>query len=163
MTALTDPSASMMTALRRTNGMLTEMEQLLEQQYSYLLSRDLTALERESSRLMGLIEELAIDADQRDQALKSRGLTTNAVGMEQLLAGLSADCQDEGRALWMAIRKRMVSCREMNLMNGRLQGRLKSATTRLVELFWGTSVANPSYNQGGQLDRPSHPRNIVRA
>jgi hypothetical protein len=38
MTALMDPSVSMMTALRRTNEMLSEMEQLLEQQYSYLLS-----------------------------------------------------------------------------------------------------------------------------
>lgn len=162
MTVLTDSSASIMTALRQTNGLLIQMEQLLEQQYSYLLSRDMISLEQECSRLAELIEKLGVDAAQRNQALISRGLTLDGIGMEQLLIGLSADCQDEGRQLWMAIRKRMVNCREMNQMNGRLQRRLKSANTRLAELFWGHAVANPSYNQGGQLERPSPPRNIGR-
>ncbi|MCK5893235.1 MAG: flagellar protein FlgN [Endozoicomonadaceae bacterium] len=162
MTALTDSSVSIMTAFRQTNGLLIQMEQLLERQYSYLLSRDMISLEQECRRLTELLEELGVDAAQRNQTLTSRGLTLDGVGMEQLLTGLSADCQDEGRQLWIAIRKRMVNCRDMNQMNGRLQRRLKSANTRLAELFWGYAVANPSYNQGGQLERPSSLRNIGR-
>ena len=158
----TAPDA-MLSALRQTNRLLTQMEQLLEQQYQYLLSRDMVALEQESSRLSGLITELEIDASQRSQRLTSQGLTADMAGMNQWLAGLPAEVQEDARELWTTIRKQMVRCREMNLMNGRLQGRLRSATARLVELFWGNSVAQPGYNQGGQLERASCPRNIDRA
>ncbi|GAA4649543.1 hypothetical protein GCM10023116_18170 [Kistimonas scapharcae] len=159
----TTASDSTLTALRQTNRLLTRMEQLLEQQYQYLLARDMASLEQESSRLSGLIEELETDASQRNQLLTSQGLTTDMAGMNQWITGLPAEVQDDARELWTTIRKQMVRCREMNLMNGRLQGRLRSATARLVELFWGNSVAQPGYNQGGQLERASRPRNIDRA
>ncbi len=158
----TAPDATL-SALRQTNRLLSQMEQLLEQQYQYLLSRDMVSLEQESSRLSGLIEELEVDTSRRNQHLASQGLTADMAGMNQLITGLSADVQDDARELWTTIRKQMVRCREMNLMNGRLQGRLRSATAKLVELFWGNSVALPGYNQGGQLERASRPRNIDRA
>lgn len=159
----TTTSDATLSALRQTNRLLTRMEQLLEQQYQHMLTRNMVSLEQESSRLSGLIEELEIDTSQKKQFLTSQGLTADVAGMNRWIDGLPAEVQEDARELWATIMKQMVRCREMNLMNGRLQGRLRSATTRLVELFWGHSITGVGYNQGGQLERTSHPRNIDRA
>ncbi|MTI13475.1 flagellar protein FlgN [Sansalvadorimonas verongulae] len=138
------------------------LESTLLAQHRYLLERNMVEVENSANQLRVYVDRIRLNAHRRNQQLVSAGLSADDAGMRQHIQSLPEVQKITTEQLWQDLEARVGRCRELNIVNGRLQGRLRVVTSKLLELLWG-QLPGRSYNRSGQLNQLAVPKGISDA
>ena len=138
------------------------MESTLLAQHRYLLERNMPEVESSASQLRVYVDRIRLNAHRRSQQLIKAGYTANDSGMRHHIQTLPEEQQATVEQLWQDLQTRVGRCRELNIVNGRLQGRLRAVTSKLLELLWG-QMPGRAYNRNGQMSKFTVPKSISDA
>ena len=138
------------------------LESALLAQHRYLLERNMVEVERSSKQLRVYVDRIRLNTHRRNQQLIGTGLTADDAGMRQHIQSLPQAQKATTEQLWQDLEARVGRCRELNIVNGRLQGRLRAVTSKLLELLWG-QIPGRSYNRSGQMNKLAMPKGISDA
>ena len=138
------------------------LESTLLAQHRYLLERNMVEVENSASQLRVYVDRIRLNAHRRSQQLLNAGLVVDDSGMRQHIQTLPEEQQATVEQLWQDLQARVGRCRELNIVNGRLQGRLRAVTSKLLELLWG-QMPGRAYNRNGQMSKFAVPKSISDA
>ncbi len=141
-------------AIEQLKTLLLKERELLEQ-------RKLEGMQEVVSQKDYLLGNLSFSAKQREQLLRSVGLTTDLTGWEAFL-GRDATT----RTLipeWQILTQQFIECKTANEINGKMINRSKQTLSHLLNLIRG-QVATPSlYTQKGATTNHSSTHTVAKA
>ncbi|WP_281647150.1 flagellar protein FlgN [Parendozoicomonas sp. Alg238-R29] len=138
------------------------LESALLAQHRHLLERNMVEVESSAQQLRVYVDRIRLNAHRRNQQLISGEFTADETGMRHYISSLSGSHKKNAEQLWQDLEARVGRCRELNIVNGRLQGRLRAVTSKLLEMIWG-QIPGRAYNCTGQMDKISTPKSISDA
>src|SRR3954468_20469098 len=108
-------TSSITTILRDEQRLITTLVDLMKQEQQFLVSADSDGLNAITPQKSALVQQAAVLAAQRHQALAAAGHPATEAGMEQWLAGSN----DAGAgAAWRVLLERTREAKELNRING---------------------------------------------
>jgi flagella synthesis protein FlgN len=108
---------SPITTLRDEQQLITSLVALMKQEQQFLVSADGDGLATITPQKAALVQQMALLASQRHQALGVAGCAASEAGMQ---AWLASDGNDAVRILWRALLERTGEAKELNRVNGML-------------------------------------------
>lgn len=151
---LRDMLAQDSNAIQQLKALLIKERELLEQ-------RELEGMQEIVSQKDHLLGNLSYTAKQREQLLRSVGLTTD-------LAGWKAFLERDALTLslipaWQTLTDEFAECQAANEVNGKMINRSKQTLSHLLNLIRG-QVASPSlYTQKGATTNHSSTHTVAKA
>jgi len=151
---LRDMLAQDSNAIQQLKALLIKERELLEQ-------RELEGMQEIVSQKDRLLGNLSYTAKQREQLLRSVGLTTD-------LAGWKAFLERDALTLsfipaWQTLTDEFAECQAANEVNGKMINRSKQTLSHLLNLIRG-QVASPSlYTQKGATTNHSSTHTVAKA
>jgi len=151
---LRDMLAQDSNAIQQLKALLIKERELLEQ-------RELEGMQEIVSQKDRLLGNLSYTAKQREQLLRSVGLTTD-------LAGWKAFLERDALTLnlipaWQTLTDEFTECQAANEVNGKMINRSKQTLSHLLNLIRG-QVASPSlYTQKGATTNHSSTHTVAKA
>jgi len=147
------PSSSLLSCLREEQRIVTVLLDVLQQEQQHLVEADIDALTALTPRKAALINEMAIEASARHDALGAAGHPAQESGMDGWLA---AHGDDAARALWEQVLDLTREAKELNRLNGMLinkhlshtQGALNALRPQKQGNFYGPSGHTTSSGPG---------------
>ncbi|KQV80236.1 flagellar biosynthesis protein FlgN [Massilia sp. Root351] len=145
-------SVSPMSSLREEQRVITALLEVLKQEQQQLVAADIDGLTELTPRKSSLVNDMAVLASQRHNALGAAGYKAEEAGME---AWLAASGDPEAAPLWAQVLDLTREAKELNRLNGTLiskhlshtQGALQALRPQAQGNFYGPSgqptTANP--------------------
>lgn len=133
-----------MSSLREEQRVITELLEVLKQEQQQLLAADIDGLTALTPRKSSLVNDMAVLASQRHNALGAAGYKAEEAGME---AWLAASGDAEAAPLWSQVLEQTRQAKELNRVNGTLiskhlshtQGALQALRPQAQGNFYGPS------------------------
>ncbi len=129
---------SPMQSLRAEHKLIVSLQALLQQEQDLLVSADIDSLDAVTPRKAELINEMALQANQRHRALGLAGFAPREAGMQ---AWLDAHGTPEDVALWHDVLAQTREAKELNRLNGMLINRQLSHTQGALQALRPQSQA----------------------
>jgi flagella synthesis protein FlgN len=108
---------SPITTLRDEQQLITSLVELMQQEQQFLVSADSDGLAKVTEQKSVQVQQMAVLAGQRHQALGAAGFGASEAGME---AWLAASKDDAARTLWHDVLESTRAAKELNRVNGML-------------------------------------------
>lgn len=147
--------------LAQDSQSLTQLHGLLEQERTMLESRQLQGMQELVAQKDQLLSSLAYNAKQREQVLRSAGLTTDLAGWENYLN------QDASTRIfipqWKHLTEKFIACQEANEINGKMINRSRQTLNHLLNLIRGQVVAPSLYTQKGATTNQNSSYTVAKA
>ncbi|CAM3441257.1 flagellar protein FlgN [Parendozoicomonas haliclonae] len=131
-------------------NLFDSLETTLLAQHRHLLERDMAAVEDDTRQLKSYLARIRSNVLLRNQQLVAAGFSADETGMQDYLNALPEKRRIMVEQQWRELELKVTRCREINSVNGRLQGRLRSVTAKLLGLIWG-QIPGRAYNRFGQI------------
>lgn len=94
------------------------LKNLLEEQRTLLLERNIEQLSRVNQELMHIYQQLADSATVRQQSLQALGFSADKAGLRQFIQRLPEQHQGKINALWDDLQRHAQLCQQLNERNG---------------------------------------------
>jgi flagella synthesis protein FlgN len=137
------------TALLDEQRLITTLVDLMKQEQQFLVSADSDGLNTITPQKSALVQQAAVLAAQRLQALAAAGLPATEAGMEQWLANSN---DDAARGAWRELLALTRAAKEQNRINGMLINK-QMANTQVILNAMRTPTGGADsgvYGPGGQ-------------
>jgi flagella synthesis protein FlgN len=141
--------ASPLTTLREEQQLITSLVDLMKQEQQFLVNADSDGLTVLTPQKSSMVQQMALLASQRHQALGAAGFPAREAGMEDWLAS----CNDQAaRGLWLALLERTREAKELNRVNGMLINKQMTNTQTVLNALRtpAGSAEAPVYGPSGQ-------------
>jgi flagella synthesis protein FlgN len=151
---LRDMLAQDSNAIKQLKDLLLKERELLEQ-------RQVTGMQEIVSQKDFLLGNLSFTAKQREQLLRSVGLTTDLAGWKAFLErdALTLSLIPE----WQALIDVFAECQASNEINGKMINRSKQTLSHLLNLIRGQVAAPSLYTQKGATTNYSSTHTVAKA
>lgn len=157
------PSPELVSAMLTEDAdAIEQLRQLLEHERACLEARDHTALPEVIERKNQLLAALGQHALQRQNWLRSAGLSCDHEGW---LQWLSQHPQTRAQSdEWTQLAEQLQACRELNDVNGKIISRAQQTLGQLLNLVRGQENGAPDlYNAKGQAGHGRDSQTLVKA
>lgn len=146
------PLGSPIASLREEQRVITALLDVLQQEQRHLVAADIDGLTELTPKKSALVNDMAVLAGQRHNALGAAGYKAEEAGMD---AWLAAGGDAEAAPLWSEVLELTRAAKELNRLNGTLiskhlshtQGALQALRPQAQGNFYGPSghatAANP--------------------
>ncbi len=152
----------LVTLLRDEIATLTELVELLRQEYVYLQQRD----ELELVHIVGLKEDCAHRlqqlADDRVGYVLRHGFSVDAAGVEGFIDAVLGGCE-QAKELWERLREMTVQAQRQNEINGVIITSGLSFIQNALTVLHGHEPDNCVYDQAARTDHSGYSRSLARA
>jgi flagella synthesis protein FlgN len=148
------------TTLRDEQALIDSLVELMKQEQQFLVRADSDGLAAITPQKSTLVQQMAVLASQRHQALGAAGFATREAGMEDWLASAG---DEAARGSWLALLERTREAKELNRVNGMLINK-QMMNTQVVLNAMRTPAggADPGvYGPGGQTTTGGPSRRFV--
>jgi flagella synthesis protein FlgN len=148
------------TTLRDELQLINSLLELMKQEQQFLVSADSDNLAAITPRKSTLVQQMAVLASQRHQALGAAGFAARDVGMEDWLASSNGE---PARGLWRELLERTREAKEINRVNGMLINK-QMLNTQVVLNAMRTPAGGADagvYGPGGQTTAVGPSRRYV--
>ncbi len=147
--------------LAQDSSAIQQLKSLLNQEREFLEQRQMQGMEEIVSQKDHLLGNLSFTARQREQLLRSLGLSAD-------LAGWKAFLERDALTLslipaWEALTKEFVECQAANEVNGKMINRSKQTLSHLLNLIRGQVAAPSLYTQKGSTTNHSSTHTVAKA
>lgn len=140
-----------MASLREEQRVITALLEVLKQEQQHLVAADIDGLTALTPKKSSLVNDMAVLASQRHNALGAAGYKAEEAGME---AWLAASGDTEAAPLWSEVLELTRTAKELNRLNGTLiskhlshtQGALQALRPQAQGNFYGPSGHATSSN-----------------
>jgi|EP01034_Spumella_vulgaris_P003542 flagella synthesis protein FlgN len=140
-----------MSSLREEQRVITALLEVLKQEQQHLVAADIDGLTELTPRKSSLVNDMAVLASQRHNALGAAGYQAEEAGMD---AWLAASGDPEAAPLWAQVLELTREAKELNRLNGTLisqhlshtQGALQALRPQAQGNFYGPSGQPTSAN-----------------
>jgi flagella synthesis protein FlgN len=148
------------TTLRDELQLINSLLELMKQEQQFLVSADGDGLAAITPQKSALVQQMAVLAAQRHQALGAAGFAAREAGMEDWL-GASGD--DVARASWLELLERSRAAKEINRVNGMLINKQMMNTQVVLNAMRTPAGGADStvYGPGGQTSAGGPSRRYV--
>lgn len=135
-----------MSSLREEQRVITALLEVLKQEQQQLVAADIDGLTELTPRKSSLVNDMAVLASQRHNALGAAGYKAEEAGME---AWLAASGDPEAAPLWAQVLDLTREAKELNRVNGTLIGTHLSHTQSALQALRPQAQGN-FYGPSGQ-------------
>jgi len=146
-----------MQSLRAEHKLITALHDVLREEQELLVAADIDNLDGLTPRKAELINEMALQANQRHRALGAAGCAKSEAGME---SWLNDHGTRDDRALWSEVLDQTRKAKELNRLNGMLINRQLSHTQGALHALRPQSQANV-YGPSGRTATSTVSRGFV--
>jgi flagella synthesis protein FlgN len=148
------------TTLRDEQALLDSLFELMKQEQQFLVDADSDSLAAITPQKSSLVQQMAVLARQRLEALGAAGFAAREAGMEDWLAS-SGD--EAARGSWLALLERTREAKELNRVNGMLINKQMMNTQLVLNAMRTPAGAADTgiYGPGGQTTAGGPSRHFV--
>jgi flagella synthesis protein FlgN len=148
------------TTLRNELQLINSLLELMQQEQQFLVSADSDGLAALTPQKSSLVQQMAVLADRRHQALGAAGVAAGEAGMEDWLA---ASHDEAARGLWRELLERTRAAKEINRVNGMLINKQLVNTQVVLNAMRTPAGAADAgvYGPGGQTSTAGPSRRYV--
>ncbi|EXJ09519.1 MULTISPECIES: flagella synthesis protein FlgN [Nitrincola] len=140
-----------------------KLHQLLEEELSIIVSRDLDALNDMTQRKHQVLREIESSILERNQSLTLLGFTPSEDGFKQLCSTLPSPERSALIGNWTQLTELLREIRLANERNEQVVSRNKANVEQLLNLLQGQHTTNSLYDQQGSKGNYSAQRRIGKA
>lgn len=140
---------------------IRELKALLEQERQLIEQRQLEGMQEIVSQKDQLLDNLSYTARQREQLLRSVGLSTDLAGWKAFLErdALTFRLAPE----WEALTAEFAECQAANEVNGKMISRSRQTMSHLLNLIRGQVAAPSLYSKKGAATNYSSSHTVAKA
>jgi flagella synthesis protein FlgN len=148
------------TTLRDELQLINSLLELMKQEQQFLVSADSDGLAAITPKKSTLVQQMAVLANQRHQALGKAGVAASEAGMEEWLAHSQ---EDAARSLWLELLERTREAKEINRVNGLLINKQMMNTQVVLNAMRTPAGGGDAgiYGPGGQTSTAGPSRRYV--
>jgi flagellar biosynthesis protein FlgN len=147
--------------LHEDSQSIAQLSELLKTERSLLEKRQLDSMSEVVATKDRILGDLSFNAKQREQILKTAGLSTDLAGWELLLLK-----DPSTRSLipdWQKLTEDFKACQRENDINGKMINRSKQTLSHLLNLLRGQVAAPSLYTQKGSTSSYSSGHTVAKA
>ncbi len=142
---------------------LTQLSQILENEYTSLSDNDLERIiqaANDKNRLFELIEDLE---KERHTVLLAAGLDFDSSGIMAYLQRSPSQANNETASLWQQIETLTRQCRKQNQINGIILEKNRRRTEKALAILKGQSPQMGTYNASGETCHSQSRHSLAKA
>lgn len=147
--------------LTQDTNYVQQLKLLLAKERELLEQRQTEGMQEVVSQKDHILGNLTFTAKQREQILRTAGLTTDLVGWQAFL-GRDATTLSLISG-WQSLTNEFIECQKANEINGKMINRSKQTLSHLLNLIRGQVAAPSLYTQKGATTNSSSTHTVAKA